>query len=183
MFFSKKKLTGMLVSTFLAGSLAAETYTTTNYYVAYDSSDATQYVLVMPSAEVVMTHRAADIVNVEYVTDQFESFPTFSNGEVCFSALASDATGDNGASTMAAACYTVGYYYIQKSGSTFFLYSAGTGSLMEGTAGDSTSFSDVSDDYTYTFDTSDGSLSIGESDTPPTPDDTTDGPPQVPSDI
>lgn len=131
---------------------ASNEYNSTSYYIAYDSSDVSKYALVMPHVSKIYTHLAGQVNSGDLndISDQFISFPSFSNGQVCFDGLSGD--GNHGASTMANGCFDVPYYYIQKDGSTFFLYYQVKQTLMEGTAGESSSFSDVTSQYDFSFD-------------------------------
>jgi len=67
----------------------AKDYTNTSYYVAYDKNDKTQYALVMPSVKKIYTHKAGHILpaDLKQVDESFDSFPTYNNGKICFSAL------------------------------------------------------------------------------------------------
>lgn len=142
-----KMIASIALSAAAAATLAASAYDLTSYYVAYDSSDATQYALYMPSADLIYTHAAGQTTQADMndVSSQFAAMPTFDNGELCFDALTGD--GTSGASTMAGACYTVRFYYIQKEGTTFYLYDDEAMTLKMGTAGDGTSFTDVTSSY------------------------------------
>jgi hypothetical protein len=161
-------------------SLAASEYTNTSYYVNYDSTDATKYVLVMPSANKMYTLTAGQ-TDLSQVGSQFASFPTYENGELCFSALASSASGDNGASTMAGTCHDVKWFYTQKdavdAGTSFMLYYKPQNKVYELVAGDASSMKVVKDgtsvtnsnsvsgqDYSnFSFDLEDASVSFENS--------------------
>jgi len=125
-------------------TLQAIEYTNTSYYVAYDSSDPTQYALVMPLVGKIYTHKAGDILNLERVDAEFSSFPTYNNGNLCFSSLEDGATGAHGSSTMAGQCYDVNFFYTQKvsitEGVAFILYYRPTDKVYEGLAGNGASF-------------------------------------------
>ncbi len=152
---TKKLLLGSLVATYaLSGVLNAGDYTNTSYYVAYDSGDAKQYALVLPSVNKVYTHVAGDITNLKQIDAEFSAFPTYNNGELCFSALGSGKTGVDGASTMASKCYDVNFFYTQKetvtAGTAFMLYYKTTNKVYEGIAGNSSSFKVVKEGTTVT---------------------------------
>ena len=157
MFFRPKSLASSIAAVCaLSGSLYAADYTNTSFYVAYDSADTTQYALVMPSVAKVYTHKAGQIQSSDLtqVDDQFSSFPTYQNGELCFPALKSGATGDAGASIMAGNCYDVNFYYTQKEfiteGAAFMLYYDTSDRVYEGLAGNPGSFAVVKDGATIT---------------------------------
>ena len=116
MYFKSRFLARSVVAaSVLSGSLYAAEYANTSFYVAYDNADKTQYALVMPSVNKVYTHKAGQIQaeDLTQIDNQFSSFPTYNNGELCFPALKEGATGDGGALTMANHCYDVNFYYIQ----------------------------------------------------------------------
>ena len=140
----KKIVTSVVAMLAINSAVLAQDYTNTSYYVAYDSSDNTQYALVMPSVNKVYTHKAGDIQNLSQVDDQLASFPTYNNGELCFPVLKSGAAGTNGTSIMAGNCYDVNYFYTQKettsSGTAFMLYFKPSNIVYEGLAGQSSSF-------------------------------------------
>jgi len=157
----------------LSGTLNAKEYANTSFYVAYDSADTTQFALVLPSVNKVYTHQAGHILpsDLKQVDTQFSSFPTYNNGELCFSALEADASGDDGALKMAGNCYAVNFFYTQKETApngkmAFILTYIPTDTVYEGLAGDSASFKVVksgstilnensvtNDDYShFTFD-------------------------------
>ncbi|MDM5272453.1 hypothetical protein PGH07_09700, partial [Sulfurovum sp. zt1-1] len=182
MFFRPKSLASSIAAVCaLSGSLYATDYTNTSFYVAYDSADATQYALVMPSVAKVYTHKAGQIqaADLTQIDDQFSSFPTYNNGELCFPVLKDGATGNGGASTMAGNCYDVNFYYTQKAiipeGAAFMLYYDTGDKVYEGLAGNPGSFQVVKDgatinnansitgdDYThYTFDHATGTAILG----------------------
>ncbi|MFT7879327.1 MAG: hypothetical protein ABXS91_02945, partial [Sulfurimonas sp.] len=157
MFFRPKSLASSIAAVCaLSGSLYAADYTNTSFYVAYDSADTTQYALVMPSVAKVYTHKAGQIESSDLtqVDDQFSSFPTYHNGELCFPALKSGATGDAGTSIMAGNCYDVNFYYTQKEfiteGAAFMLYYDTSDRVYEGLAGNPGSFAVVKDGATIT---------------------------------
>jgi hypothetical protein len=131
-------------------SLFSNSFDKFSYYIAYDSSDATQYALVMPAISKIYTHKAGDILNMKLISDQFTTMPTYSSGNMCFSALKSGADGSSGASIMAGKCYEVKFFYIQKGnkieqGYPFMLYYKPSQKLYEGLAGQSKSFKVVRD--------------------------------------
>ena len=145
--FKKKILIVLLIALYtLTGTLNADEYANTSYYVAYDKDDAKQYVLVLPSVNKAYTHEAGHIAasDLKRVDDQFESFPTYNDGNLCFSALTSDATGENGADKMEEKCYEVNFFYTQKEiiteGVAFILFYAPSDKVYEGLAGDAGSF-------------------------------------------
>jgi len=137
----------------------------------------------MPAVNKVYTHKAGHILptDLKQVDTQFVSFPTYNNGELCFSDLVSGASGDNGASVMAGKCYDVNFFYTQKigiidKGVAFILTYTPTDKVYEGLAGDATSFKVVrdgntihnensisEDDYTiYRFDVRTAIAYVGE---------------------
>ncbi len=173
--------------------LNAKEYTNTSYYVAYDENDKTQFALVMPSVQKVYTHQAGKIgaTDLSQIDTQFKTFPTYDKGELCFSALKEDASGDDGASLMAENCYDVNFFYTQKEmvsdkGVAFILVYIPTDTVYEGLAGKSDSFKVVKsgatvynensitdDDYRFfSFNTDAGKIVI---------DDTLEEAPSVPS--
>ncbi len=184
MFFKSKFLTKSVVTAcVLSGVVHATEYTNTSFWVAYDSNDATQYALVMPAVNKVYTHvagqtQASDLTQID---GQFSSFPAYTNGELCFSALEVGATGDDGASVMAGKCYDVNYFYTQKEvileGAAFMLYYDPIDRVYEGIAGQSSTFlvvkdgdtitnenSITGDDYTnFSFDQSTAAVTITDS--------------------
>ena len=133
----------------LSLGLTAKSFNKTSFYVAYNSGDTTQYVLVLPSVQKVYTHKAGDILNLSSIGDSFSSFPTYDNGTLCFSDLKSGDSGLDGASVMANKCYVVNFFYIQKksitSATVFMLYYKPSNRVYEGIAGDATSFKVVKD--------------------------------------
>jgi len=153
----------------LSGILFAKEYSNTSYYVAYDTADKTQFALVMPSVAKVYTHKAGHILpsDLTQIDTQFKSFPSYDNGELCFSDLKEGVFGSAGADIMAGKCYTVDFFYIQKDlvedkGMTFILVYTPNDKVYEGLAGDAPSFEVVrdgddvynensisGDDYTY----------------------------------
>jgi len=141
-----KLITAILLFATIAN---AKVYDKTSYYIAYDANDPTQYVLVMPSVSKVYTHIAGDILNLKQIDEQFNSFPTYNNGEICFSALKSGVTGTDGANIMAGKCYEVKFFYIQKEavtdGYAFMLYFKPYDRLYEGLAGKADTFKVVKD--------------------------------------
>jgi len=167
----------------LSGTLFAKEYTTTSFYVAYDSADVTQFALVMPSVEKAATHKAGHILpaDLKQVDSQFISAPTYNNGELCFSDLKSGATGKNGASIMKNKCYKVNFFYTEKEvvsgkGVCFLLVYVPSDTVYEGLAGDKKSFKVVkkgdtimnensitgTDYVAFSFDIKKGSISIGD---------------------
>ncbi len=125
----------------------AKEYTNTSYYVAYNPEDKTEFALVMPSVNKVYTHKAGQISasDLQQIDMQFTSFPSYNNGELCFSSLQHNATGENGASLMENKCYQVDFFYTQKEilaqkGAIFILTYKPTNTVYEGLAGDSKSF-------------------------------------------
>ena len=126
--------------------LNAQEYSKTSYYVAYDTADKTQFVLVMPSVQKAYTHRAGEIAaeDLKRVDNQFVWFPKYSRGELCFSKLKENALKENGAEVMAGKCYKVNFFYTQKEttpkGVVFILYYAPADKVYEGFAGDGLSF-------------------------------------------
>jgi hypothetical protein len=162
----------LLSTAILASSMFAAELTNTSYYVAYDSTDATQYVLVMPGASKIYTHKAGDIQNLSEKTTDFLTFPTYTNGQLCFSDTTST---DSVSQTMANKCYPVNYFYTQvgaaTGGTAFILFNKGSGKIQEGLAGNSTSFKDVNEagftsiagqDYTsFVFDVESGKAVTG----------------------
>ncbi|MCW8821379.1 MAG: hypothetical protein OQK45_04050, partial [Sulfurovum sp.] len=148
MFKKPKFFASSLIAAYaLSGSLYAADYINTSFYVAYDSQDTTQYALVLPSVNKVYTHKAGDITNLAQVDTEFSAFPTYTNGNLCFPALANGATGADGASIMADKCYEVKFFYTQKEttteGTAFMLYYAPADKVYEGIAGDASSFAVV----------------------------------------
>jgi len=137
-------LSVVLLSFFIP--LSAQEYSQTSYYVAYDETDSSRYVLVVPSVEKVYTHEAGKItaVDLQRIDMQFTAFPTYTKGELCFSALQKDASGEAGASEMAERCYRVNFFYTQKElvseGMAFMLYYVPLQKVYEGVAGDAGSF-------------------------------------------
>ena len=144
-----KLATVTLVSSLLLSSnLFAEKLDKVSFYVNYKPGvDATAYALYMQGVSKVYTHKAGDSQNVVEITSQFETLPTFSDGQLCFGNLAAGASGENGATDAAGSCFNVVYYYIQKEGSTFLLYNSTKKAVQEGTAGDATSFIDKTSSY------------------------------------
>lgn len=130
--------------------LYASSYNSTSFYIAYDGSDATKYALVMPSVNKVYTHIAGHVLpsDLTDITDQFESFPSNSSGDITFSSLTSSAT-DSEAAVMAGNTYECLFFYVQKEAATggyaFLLYYKPASILYEGLAGQSTSFKVVKD--------------------------------------
>jgi len=124
-------------------------YTSTSYYVAYDSSDPYKYALVMPMVNKIYTHRAGEITNLTRVDEQFTSFPVYNDGQLCFSSLVANASGESGASTMEGTCHEIKFFYIQKeavsSGTSFMLYYKPDYKVYEGIAGQPNSFEVVKD--------------------------------------
>ncbi|HHD78419.1 MAG TPA: hypothetical protein ENK98_02085, partial [Epsilonproteobacteria bacterium] len=180
--FKTKKIVGSIFAAYSLSSAAmAGTYTNTSYYVAYDDADKTQYALVLPSVQKVYTHKAGDIQNLKQVDADLSTFPTYNNGELCFPALKSGASGDNGASVMAGKCYDVNFFYTQKekvaAGTAFILYFKPQDKVYEGLAGDAESFKVVkegttvnnensytNEDYSsFSFDPSSATVVVGES--------------------
>ena len=159
--------------------LTAKSFNKTSFYVAYDSANITEYVLVLPSVQKVYTHKAGDITNLHSIGDTFSSFPTYSNGELCFSALKAGDSETDGAFIMANKCYEVKFFYIQKesitSGTVFMLYYKPQDKVYEGLAGNASSFKVVKDgnvtsnaksltldDYSeFSFDVKTGIANIG----------------------
>lgn len=155
MYFKSRFLARSVVAaSVLSGSLYAAEYANTSFYVAYDNADKTQYALVMPSVNKVYTHKAGQIQaeDLTQIDNQFSSFPTYNNGELCFPALKEGVTGDGGASTMANHCYDVNFYYIQKEiipeGAAFMLYYDAGEKVYEGLAGKPDTFLVVKDGET-----------------------------------
>jgi len=138
----------------LNASLCAKEYTNTSFYVSYDSEDREQYALVMPSVQKVYTHKAGDILNLTRVDGEMTSFPTYTNGELCFSELKTESTGIGGASKMAGNCYEVNFFYIQKKtiseGAAFILYYKPADKVYEGLAGQADTFKVVKEGETVT---------------------------------
>ncbi|WOE69384.1 hypothetical protein RZR97_09725 [Hydrogenimonas thermophila] len=178
-----KKLKLLSSALLLFGTIAnAKVYDKTSYYVAYDANDPTQYVLVMPSVSKIYTHIAGHILpsDLKQIDEQFNSFPTYNNGEICFSALKSGSTGTDGANMIAGKCYDVKYFYIQKEvvtdGYAFMLYYKPDNRLYEGLAGKADTFKVVKDgdtvyasesitleDYTnFVFDLNSSKVLIGD---------------------
>jgi len=179
-----KKYLAILLMLFyaLSGTLYAKEYTSTSYYVAYDANDATQYVLVMPSVNKVYTHKAGKILpgDLSQIDTQFKSFPTYNNGELCFSDLKNGASGEDGASVMAGQCYDVNFFYTQKEavpeGMAFILSYLPTDKVYEGLAGKADTFKVVregdvvynensisNEDYSiYRFDKVNAKVVLGE---------------------
>jgi len=131
----------------LIGQLYAKEYVNTSYYVAYNSVDKTQFALVMPAVKKIYTHQAGHISvgDLKEIDPLFESFPTYSDGKLCFHALASSEKGENGASIMANHCYEVKFFYTQKELTSdgkmaFILTYTPSDTVYEGVAGDSQSF-------------------------------------------
>jgi len=171
----------------------AKVYDKTSYYVAYDANDNTQYVLVMPSVSKIYTHVAGHILpsDLKQIDEQFISFPTYNNGEICFSALKSGVSGTYGANIMAGKCYEIKYFYIQKEpvpdGYAFMLYYKPLNRLYEGLAGKSETFKVVKDgdtvyasnsitseDYTnFVFDLNSSKVLLGDDAIAATTTDTT----------
>ncbi len=167
----------------------AEEYDKTSFYVAYNVENRTEYVLVMPMVNKVYTHKAGEIGpgDLTQIGDQFNAFPTYSSGELCFSELHSSATGEAGASVMAGKCYSVDFFYTQKKsineGVAFMLYYKPQNKVYEGLAGKSDSFlvvrdgdtvinknSITDDDYSYfNFYTNTAMLTLNISDVPEKP--------------
>ena len=155
MFNKPKFLASSLIAVYaLTGSLHAADYSNTSFYVAYDSQDSSQYALVMPSVQKVYTHAAGDIANLERVDTDLASFPTYTNGNLCFPSLANGVAGDATAAVMADKCYNVNFFYTQKEtvaeGTAFILYYEPTDKVYEGIAGDSLSFEVVKEGDTVT---------------------------------
>ncbi len=165
------------------GLLHAKEYTNTSYYVAYDNNDRKQFALVMPSVNKVYTHEAGHILpdDLTQVDTQFTAFPSYDNGELCFSDLKEGASGDAGADIMAGKCYDVNFFYTQKEsvpskGMAFILTFTPLDRVYEGLAGDTLSFKMVRDgdtiqnensitgeDYTiFRFDVRNSKVILGE---------------------
>ncbi|WP_373031703.1 right-handed parallel beta-helix repeat-containing protein [Sulfurovum sp.] len=181
MFNKPKFLASSLMAVYaLSGSLHAADYSNTSFYVAYDSQDSSQYALVMPSVQKVYTHVAGDIANLERVDTDLVSFPTYTNGNLCFPSLANGVSVDATAAVMANKCFNVNFFYTQKEtvaeGTAFILYYEPTDKVYEGIAGDSLSFEVVKegdtvtnensitgDDYTnFSFDVGTASATIAD---------------------
>ncbi len=149
----KTKLLPFLLVLFymLSGILNATEYDKTSFYVAYDSDNPSEYVLVMPSVNKVYTHKAGEITgsDLKQIDTQFTAFPTYDDGELCFSGLNEEASGNNGASIMADRCYDVDFFYTQKEvadgGVAFILTYTPLDRVYEGLAGDAKSFQIVKD--------------------------------------
>ncbi len=171
----------LIVLLTLTNTLLAKEYNNTSYYVAYDTADKTEFVLVMPSVNKVYTHKAGHILaeDLKQIDTQFKTFPTYNDGELCFSALIEGASGKDGASVMEGECYTVNFFYTQKEavegeGMAFILIYTPAAKVYEGLAGDAGSFKVVKegeathnknsisgDDYTFfNFSTTEGKASI-----------------------
>lgn len=166
----------------LSGSIYAIDYTNASFYVNYDSEDPTQYALVMPSVNKIFTHKAGKIQpgDLTQVDEELESFPTYTNGELCFPALKTGAIEIGGVSKMAGNCYDVNFFYVQKEavseGVVFMLYYDVKDKLQEGLAGRPATFKTVKEgdtitnansiteeDYTYfNFDRASATVSIGK---------------------
>lgn len=142
---------------------AATSYNQTSYYVAYDEDDPTQFALIMPGVSMLFTHVAGqiDADDVHNITSSFDGMPTYDNGSVTFGALGGSSSW--GADSLANRTMEVGYFYIQKSGTTYYLYDRARNELSEGTAGDSSSFQTVDSGTTYSFDLETGVLMVEES--------------------
>ncbi len=175
-------LTLLLVLLFLLSStLLAKEYSRTSYYVAYDTADKAQFALVMPSVNKIYTHKAGHILSedLKQIDTQFKTFPSYKNGELCFSELIASASGEDGASVMESQCYTVNFFYTQKEavagqGIAFILTYTPADRVYEGLAGDAGSFQVVrdgddiyninsvtEDDYTFfNFDVATGKILI-----------------------
>lgn len=170
------------IGTNYAAASVAKVYNTTSYYVAYDSSDRSQYVLVMPKAHKVYTHKAGNVNNLKRIDNRFVSFPSYNNGRLCFPVLKAGASTSYGAGKMAGKCYNVKFFYTQKkvlgSQTVFMLYYTTKAKLYEGIAGDSSSFKVVregsevfnarsvtSEDYSeFLFNQADASITLGKGD-------------------
>jgi hypothetical protein len=141
----KKQFLRLIAGVSVMASLASATdYSNPYYYINYT---ADQYALVMSDVNYVGTHTAgnsAEMSDRGNIASQFASFPTVNDsGEVCFSALADDASGENGATELAAlGCKTPDAYYVLQEGTTFFLYMPSVSFLAVGTAGETASFSE-----------------------------------------
>lgn len=124
-------------------------YTNTSFYVAYDENDKTQYALVMPSVHKIYTHKAGDIKHLHRVDSDFVTFPTYNNGEICFSELKDDAKEMYGTTIMQNECYDVNFFYTQKekvdSSTAFILYYRPNNKVYEGLAGQKDTFKVVKD--------------------------------------
>ena len=122
----------------------AKEYNNTSFYLAYDVEDTTQYALVMPSVKKVYTHEAGDTSTLNSIENNFDSFPVYDNGTLCFSGLKANAVGLQGASVMANNCYDIVYFYIQKekveNNTSFMLYNKSKNKVEEGLAGQASSF-------------------------------------------
>lgn len=151
----KVLLTSLLLFTFTL-SVQAKEYTNTSFYVNYDNEDPTQYALVMPSVNKVYTHKAGEIQpsDLTQVDGELSSFPTYNNGELCFPALKSGASGSGGASKMAGNCYDVHFFYVQKEiiteGAAFMLYYDIKDKVQEGLSGKPETFQTVKEGNTIT---------------------------------
>jgi len=134
--------------------LQAKSYTKISYYVAYDKNDSRQYLLVMPSVKKMYAHQAGKITasDLHRIDQQFETFPLYKNGELCFPASKKEgATSDLSVKKLSGKCFDVKFFYIQKEslpeGMDFMLlYDDNTLlKVYEGLAGKSESFKIVRD--------------------------------------
>jgi len=170
MLMGLKNLVIVLVVLVFSIFVHAEEYDKTSFYIAYNTKDKTEFALVMPMVNKVYTHKAGKIKagDLTQIGDQFNTFPTYNNGELCFSELHSSATGEAGASIMAGKCYKVDFFYTQKKvidkGMVFMLYYKPLNKVYEGLAGQPKSFlivkngtqiinknSITNDDYSYFY--------------------------------
>jgi len=150
MYIKKVIIVHFLLLSILTNLLLAKEYTNTSYYVAYDTTDKTNFALVMPSVQKIYTHKAGHILpsDLSQVDTQFTAFPTYDNGKLCFTPLNTNASGNNGASIMANKCYDVYFFYTQKdtipsNQVSFILSYLPTNTIYEGIAGDAKSFKRV----------------------------------------
>ena len=150
MYIKKVIIVHFLLLSILTNLLLAKEYTNTSYYVAYDTTDKTNFALVMPSVQKIYTHKAGHILpsDLSQVDTQFAAFPTYDNGKLCFSSLNTNASGNNGASIMENKCYDVYFFYTQKdtipsNQVSFILSYLPTNTIYEGIAGDAKSFKRV----------------------------------------
>lgn len=127
----------------------AKEYDKTSYYVAYNSKDKTQYVLVMPSVKKVYVHKAGDIKNLTQVDSMFKSFPKYKDGNLCFSSLKSGIKAKHNENIMQNRCYDVNFFYTQKdkinNKISFILYYKPSLKVYEGLAGKKDTFKVVKD--------------------------------------
>ena len=145
-----KKILGIVSIT--AGLLYGTVLDKTRFYIAYDKKDPTKYALIMPMVEKVYTHIAGKVTpkDLTDITSQFATFPTYKNGEVCFSKLKTTASKKAGADIMKNQCYECKFFYVQgekaiASGYPFLLYYKPAKKLYEGLAGKATTFKVVRD--------------------------------------